>query len=292
MLAREYCDQTDKTGLLEYLGKDKRGRVHKPVILSHHMLAGLTGVKMSKSDPDSAIFMEDTAKDVRRKISHAWCPPGVLTERKKQVKLADDGKEVTEEIERTNGCMEYTKYIVFPALHNRQPPQTFNVTRSDENGGDKEYSTYEEVEADFMSLKLHPGDLKTALTNALNILLQPVREHFQKDPRAKKLLAAMKQYMRERAGKGGKGGKGSKKKKGKGGKTSKKGPTNPPVFDLEDDAVISCLDIRVGAISNAREHPSSDKLYVEDVDIGEAKSRTVCSGMRETVSIDKMAGWS
>ncbi|CAM9693071.1 unnamed protein product, partial [Ectocarpus sp. 13 AM-2016] len=42
----------------------------KPVILSHHMLAGLKEgqAKMSKSDPDSAIFMEDTAADVKRKV--------------------------------------------------------------------------------------------------------------------------------------------------------------------------------------------------------------------------------
>jgi len=31
--------------------------------------------KMSKSDPDSAIFMEDTEEDVRRKITKAFCTP-------------------------------------------------------------------------------------------------------------------------------------------------------------------------------------------------------------------------
>jgi len=31
--------------------------------------------KMSKSDPDSAIFMEDTEDDVRRKITKAFCAP-------------------------------------------------------------------------------------------------------------------------------------------------------------------------------------------------------------------------
>lgn len=45
----------------------------KPVIISHHMLMGLKEgqEKMSKSDPDSAIFMEDAAEDVKRKVS---CP--------------------------------------------------------------------------------------------------------------------------------------------------------------------------------------------------------------------------
>jgi tyrosyl-tRNA synthetase len=48
MLAREYCDDIK--------------RKNKPIILSHHMLMGLLQgqEKMSKSDPNSAIFMEDS----------------------------------------------------------------------------------------------------------------------------------------------------------------------------------------------------------------------------------------
>ena len=63
MLARDYCDAAGR----------KKG---KPIILSHHMLYGLKAgqAKMSKSDPDSAIFMEDSTADVRRKIRGAYCP--------------------------------------------------------------------------------------------------------------------------------------------------------------------------------------------------------------------------
>jgi len=39
---------------------------------------------------------------------------------------------------------------------------------------------------------LHPGDLKKALAAALNELIRPVREHFQNNPEAKKLLAEVK----------------------------------------------------------------------------------------------------
>jgi tyrosyl-tRNA synthetase len=69
MLAREYCDHA----------KDKK--IRKPVILSHHMLYGLKEgqEKMSKSDPDSAIFMEDGAEDMERKIRSAYCPTAVST---------------------------------------------------------------------------------------------------------------------------------------------------------------------------------------------------------------------
>ena len=56
MLAKEYCDCIKK--------KDK------PVIISHHMLMGMKEgqAKMSKSDPNSAIFMEDSRADVQKKV--------------------------------------------------------------------------------------------------------------------------------------------------------------------------------------------------------------------------------
>ena len=63
MLAREYCDAA--------------GIKLKPIILSHHMLYGLSKgqAKMSKSNKESAIFMEDTVEDVTRKITNAYAPP-------------------------------------------------------------------------------------------------------------------------------------------------------------------------------------------------------------------------
>jgi len=44
------------------------------------MLSGLKEgqEKMSKSDPDSAIFMEDTEAQVKKKIKKAFCPPGIV----------------------------------------------------------------------------------------------------------------------------------------------------------------------------------------------------------------------
>ena len=61
----------------EYARANKRR--FKPIIISHHMLSGLKEgqEKMSKSDPNSAIFMEDSADDVKRKINKAFCPPKV-----------------------------------------------------------------------------------------------------------------------------------------------------------------------------------------------------------------------
>ena len=66
MLAKEYCDCIKK--------KDK------PVIISHHMLMGMKEgqAKMSKSDPNSAIFMEDSRADVQKKVKQAYCPPQII----------------------------------------------------------------------------------------------------------------------------------------------------------------------------------------------------------------------
>ena len=57
----------------EYAGK---AGIPKPVSVAHHMLIGLKGPKagkMSKSIPDSAIFMEDNEEDVKRKMNGAFC---------------------------------------------------------------------------------------------------------------------------------------------------------------------------------------------------------------------------
>ena len=56
----------------------------------------------------------------------------------------------------------------------------------------REYTSYEEVVEDYGRGALHPGDLKPALAKALNAILQPVRDHFAADERAKKLLAQVR----------------------------------------------------------------------------------------------------
>lgn len=98
MLAREYCDLTK--------------RKLKPIIVSHAMLPGLKEgqEKMSKSDPDSAIFMEDSAADVKTKIKKAFCPPGVV---------------------EGNPCLEYVRAIVLPWCGKLE------ITRPEDNGGNK-----------------------------------------------------------------------------------------------------------------------------------------------------------
>uniref|UniRef100_A0ACD5X9Y8 Uncharacterized protein n=1 Tax=Avena sativa TaxID=4498 RepID=A0ACD5X9Y8_AVESA len=153
MLAREYSDDT------------KRER--KPIILSHRMLPGFKEgqEKMSKSDPSSAIFMEDDEAQVNLKIKQAFCPPNIV---------------------EGNPCLEYIKYIVFPWF------ERFEVVRKGKNGGNKTFLSMDELTADYVSGALHPADVKPALAKAINVILKPVRDHFNISHEAKVLLKTVK----------------------------------------------------------------------------------------------------
>ncbi len=165
VLARELADK------LEY---------PKPVAVHHHMLMGLfeppkeitdtvaraTAMKMSKSNPDSAIFMTDSVDEVARKIKKAYCPEKTVNE---------------------NPVLEYCKYILFE-LNSK-----LKIERPEKFGGDVTYSSYGALENDFSRGALHPQDLKTAVTRELNAALEPTRKHFEKNTKARGLLEQMKE---------------------------------------------------------------------------------------------------
>ncbi|CAN0133878.1 unnamed protein product [Ascophyllum nodosum] len=52
----------------------------------------------------------------------------------------------------------------------------------------------------------------------------------------------------------------------------------------------SKLDVRVGVIVKAWEHPDSDKLFCEEIDLGEGKHRNIASGLRAFYSLEEMQG--
>jgi tyrosyl-tRNA synthetase len=190
MLAREYCDAS--------------GRKHKPIILSHHMLYGLKAgqEKMSKSDPDSAIFMEDAPEDVARKIQNAYCPsvPAVddaaVAAAAATTNAADDddepqdaGKASMQLVKDSlkNPCLDYIQHIIFA------PPGATFVA------GGQAYTDFDTVKAGFLSGAISEVELKAGLIDALNRLLEPVRNHFTTNERAKDLLAKVQQYKKEAA---------------------------------------------------------------------------------------------
>lgn len=125
---------------------------------------------MSKSNPDSAIFMEDSAKDVEKKIKKAFCKEKV--------------------IER-NPIMDYCKNIIF-GLRSK-----LEIVRKPEHGGNRTYNSYEELTKEYEEGLLHPDDLKTAVAKVINELIEPVRKHFETDPQAKALINKIKSFKKE-----------------------------------------------------------------------------------------------
>jgi methionine--tRNA ligase beta chain len=53
---------------------------------------------------------------------------------------------------------------------------------------------------------------------------------------------------------------------------------------------ISALDIRVGIIKKVWEHPEADKLYCEEIDVGEDVPRQIASGLRPYLKAEEMEG--
>lgn len=153
----------------------------KPIAVHHHMLSGLgkppvglegteaaIAKKMSKSNPDSAIFMTDSEEDIKRKINKAYCLEGEI---------------------KDNPVLEYCKYIIFEKF------DKFEVKRPEKFGGNVTYTSYHDLEKDFAEKKLHPMDLKATVTILLNDLIKPVREHFENNPEAKKLKEKVDSYI-------------------------------------------------------------------------------------------------
>uniref|UniRef100_A0A6B2KY41 methionine--tRNA ligase n=1 Tax=Arcella intermedia TaxID=1963864 RepID=A0A6B2KY41_9EUKA len=51
---------------------------------------------------------------------------------------------------------------------------------------------------------------------------------------------------------------------------------------------ISRVNLRIGKIVNCKKHPDADHLYIEEIDIGEAKPRQVVSGLAKHIPLEKM----
>ena len=153
MLALEYCD--------------KIKRKNKPIIISHHMVMGLDGSdKMSKSNPDNTIFMDDNEMEVKRKIKKAFCEP--------------------QNIEK-NPILDWIKWIIFPIKKKFIIPENNKF-----NTPEKIYDNFNQLEIDFKEGLIYPNDIKLGLQNMINDLLEPVRQYFKENKEANNLLNKMK----------------------------------------------------------------------------------------------------
>jgi len=134
-----------------------------PIAVHHRLLPSLSEpisdspenkalTKMSKSAHTSGIFVHDSDEEISSKINKAWCEVGNIT---------------------NNPILEISKHVIFHEFNDMiiERPQKF--------GGSVTYSNYSKLENDFGQNKLHPSDLKHAVTNYLIKLLSPIREKLE-----------------------------------------------------------------------------------------------------------------
>ncbi|KAM0901976.1 hypothetical protein ACQ4PT_019537 [Festuca glaucescens] len=155
MLARNFCTHMAKE--------------NKPIALFSNMPCNLLEhpERWAFDDPNWAIFMEDDEEDIISKISDGFCPP---------------------ESAEGNPCLDYIKYIVLPRFGK------FEVVQMGDNGGSKTFVNMEEFTSDYESGVLHPSDVKQALAKAINMMLQPVRDHFRSCAEAKRLVEEIEDF--------------------------------------------------------------------------------------------------
>ncbi len=132
-----------------------------PVAVHHKLLPGLLKPadsdrigKMSKSDPNSGVFIHDSDEEIRKKINKAWCEEANI---------------------ENNPLLEISRSII---LHQFSEVK---VERPEKFGGNISYGSYAELEKDFAEKKLHPGDLKQTVGNYLVKIISPIREKLNLD---------------------------------------------------------------------------------------------------------------
>ncbi len=179
VVAREVAEKLKISPLF-----NKKKEKIKPVAVHHHLILGLqkplvwpvpkeqmqelwSSMKMSKSIPDSAIFITDSSDEIKRKLSKAFCPE----------------REI-----RFNPVLDWAKYLVF------RSKSLLKIKRDKKFGGDVSYGSYMELEKDFSEGKLHPMDLKSAVAEKIVEILEPVRKHFEQ-PKIKKMKEEMERLI-------------------------------------------------------------------------------------------------
>jgi len=104
---------------------------------------------MSKSDPNSGIFIHDTDEEITSKIKKAWCEEGNI---------------------QNNPLLDFAKNVI---LHEFEE---MKAERPEKFGGNVDYTDYNQLESDFAAKKLHPMDLKQTVGNYLIKVVAPIRD--------------------------------------------------------------------------------------------------------------------
>ncbi len=111
--------------------------------------------KMSKSKPETCIYIHDSEEDIKKKIAKAYCP---------------------EKIAESNPVIEMAEFLVM------REGKGLKIERPAKFGGDVEFANIEELKKAYSEGKLHPMDLKNAVSRELATMLKPSRDYFAKKP--------------------------------------------------------------------------------------------------------------
>tara|TARA_Y100000310_G_scaffold94081_1_gene91712 strand:- start:7142 stop:8167 length:1026 start_codon:yes stop_codon:yes gene_type:complete len=127
---------------------------YKPRIeLMIPMIRGLVGEKMSSSIEATKIDILNDEETVKKKINKADCIAG----------------------NPNNGLMGLLEHFIMVLKQDKK--EKFMVERKKEYGGNLEYSSYKELEKDFISKKLHPLDLKNSVALEINKILKNLQNN-------------------------------------------------------------------------------------------------------------------
>lgn len=163
----------------------------KPIACHHHLLLSLgvsakdaesrmttevfADVKMSKSKPDTAVWVDDESPEIERKIRQAYCPAVDL----------EQSLQEREETQSLNPILNWCQRLMYPA------GRKISLLRPEKFGGDKLYLTYAELYQDYLSGKIHPLDLKSALSRELSDWLAPICQWSGQNPEGLRLLKSL-----------------------------------------------------------------------------------------------------
>ena len=168
---------------------DKFG--YKPIALHHNLVLGIglteedakrikearesgdkdrfvdtvLNIKMSKSLPETAIFLHDSKEDIKRKVRRAYCPPNDII---------------------VNPIFSMLENVVYPYITRMN--MSFKIVNL-KTGRESEYFSLDEVERDYLSGEIHPLDLKNAVSEYIWMMVKPVSEYLRE--------GAGRKYMEE-----------------------------------------------------------------------------------------------
>ena len=73
-------------------------------------------------------------------------------------------------------------------------------------------------------------------------------------------------------------------------KAKQKGGGGGAAMPDPDAPLATWLEFKVGKVLRAWNHETADRLYCEEIDVGEDAPRQIASGLREQMSLDELEG--